>query len=94
MADDKYIGALWVKKSKKGQDFFSGNVEVNGIKVDIVVFRNNKDGNEKRPDYQILKSEPREYAEDTQQSDRDDTAKTQEVVTARDDEIDVDSIPF
>lgn len=52
------IGALWIKEGRKGK-FMSGNVEIDGVKVDIVVFKNDKGDNPKRPDYSILKSEPR-----------------------------------
>ena len=55
MANDNSIGALW----KKGE-FLSGMVEVDGKKVDIVVFPNKyKEGVASRPDYRILKSRPK-----------------------------------
>jgi len=76
---DNKIGALWLKESSKGKKYFSGQIELNGEKTQIVVFKNNKDGVETRPDYQIFKSKP----------------KRDEVVTARDDDdISVDQIPF
>lgn len=54
------IGALWVKESKNGQKFMSGNIEIDGQKIDVVVFKNDKGDNPKRPDYSILKSKPRQ----------------------------------
>lgn len=50
------IGALWKKTSKKGVEFFSGSVEINNQKLDVVVFTNNKT-KETHPDYKIYLSE-------------------------------------
>lgn len=52
------IGALWEKFTKAGQSYFTGNVEVNGAKIKIVVFKNNKKSKETQPDYNILISQP------------------------------------
>lgn len=60
MADS--LGALWIKTSAKGVEFMSGNIEVNGQKIEIVAFRNDKGDNPKKPDWKILKSQPREGA--------------------------------
>jgi uncharacterized protein (DUF736 family) len=60
MADGakRSIGALWARTSKKGTDFFSGKIEGIG---DVVVFANaDKEDGDKRPDWKIFKSEPRE----------------------------------
>lgn len=61
---DKPIGALWSKTSGKGTDFFTGNVEIDGIKTDIVIFKNDKGDNEKRPDYKIYVSKPKPTEEE------------------------------
>ena len=53
MARAQYIGALWAKKSGS-QSFLSGEVEVGGEKVRIVVFKNNRKEKETHPDYNIL----------------------------------------
>lgn len=53
------IGALWKKESQRGE-FFSGNVEVNGEKIQIVVFPNTYKKADNHPDYRILLSQPRE----------------------------------
>ena len=60
MEGEKSIGAIWVKTAKSGKPYMTGNIEVNGVKIDIVVFSNDKGGNENRPDYRIFKSEKRE----------------------------------
>ena len=57
---DKNIGALWLKEGAKGK-YFSGNVEINGQKTNIVIFRNTlKQPGEKTPDYRIFLQQPRE----------------------------------
>lgn len=54
----KSIGGLWTKKDKNGNHFFSGMVEVGGVKQDIVIFKNKwKEEGSKQPDWKILKSE-------------------------------------
>ena len=52
------LGALWKRQGTKGE-FFTGNIEVNGTKLDIVIFSNDKGDNPKRPDYKIYKSQPK-----------------------------------
>ena len=53
MSKSQYIGALWAKESG-GNKFLSGEVEVDGQKVRIVVFKNNRKEKETHPDYNIL----------------------------------------
>lgn len=57
--DKQAIGALWERTAKSGTVYMTGSVEVFGKKFEIVVFRNNKGDNEKRPDFKIYESEPR-----------------------------------
>ena len=52
--ENRKIGALWVKKNDRGE-FMTGEVEVNGEKIKIVVFKNEK-LSDKHPDWAILKS--------------------------------------
>ena len=58
----KKIGGLWLKDGQKGK-FFSGQLELDGKKIDILVFKNDKGDNPKRPDYQIMlrDDEPQEW---------------------------------
>lgn len=50
------LGALWLKESKKdGKKYFSGVIEVNGVKEKIAVIKNNFKKEEKQPDYVILR---------------------------------------
>lgn len=59
--DPNEIGALWEKSGSKGP-YMTGTV--NGER--IVVFKNDAKGNEKAPQWRVLKSTPREKpADDT-----------------------------
>lgn len=58
----KYVGALWLKDGKKGK-FMSGKIELLGVEQDILIFKNDKGGNERRPDYQIAIQEDEEEQE-------------------------------
>ena len=51
------IGALWVKENKNGKKYLSGEIEFNGEKVRIVIFKNTYKKEKKHPDYIIKKSE-------------------------------------
>lgn len=51
--DNTNQGALWLGESKKGMKYMSGTVNVNGTDYDIAMFKNDKKGNEKAPDYRI-----------------------------------------
>ena len=55
--DPKELGALWLRKSSKGNDYFSGTLELDGQKIEIVVFSANKKS-ERQPDWRIYRSEP------------------------------------
>ena len=52
----KNVGGLWLKEGAKGK-FMSGEIELGGVKQHILIFRNDKDGVEKRPDYRIYISQ-------------------------------------
>lgn len=54
---NEQLGALWLNESKNGNKYMSGELEINGEKIRIVVFKNTKQ-KETHPDYKILKSEP------------------------------------
>lgn len=56
---EKSIGALWNKQAKNGSSYMTGNIEVNGAKINVVVFFNKK-SKESQPDYQIYVSKPLE----------------------------------
>jgi len=54
------IGALWKKTSAAGKEYMSGEIEINGEKIKIVCFSREDKKSEKEPDYDILKSKPKE----------------------------------
>jgi len=56
--ESRKIGALWGKEGKKGK-FWSGELTINGQKVQIVAFPREK-RSDREPDIDILKSIPRE----------------------------------
>lgn len=68
MADNDRIGAIW--KGKDGKDYFTGSIEGplnlgEGEKLKIVVFKNQRKEKDTQPDYNILKSKPREGGQGT-----------------------------
>ena len=61
--DKKDIGALWARQSKNGASYLTGFIEIDGKRQEVVLFPNKKDGNDKRPDWRIYPSEPRQGGE-------------------------------
>lgn len=60
---EESIGALWIKKGKKG-DFFTGKITVDGLDIPLVCFKNNyKKEGENTPDWRIFLSKPRSEEE-------------------------------
>jgi uncharacterized protein (DUF736 family) len=49
------IGAMWIKE-KNGKKYMTGVIEINGEKINIVVFKNGYKKEDKHPDYRILRS--------------------------------------
>ncbi len=65
------IGALWIKE-KNNKKYMSGVIEINGEKINIVVFKNSYKKENKHPDYRILRSRPQseQYGNSEQLSDK------------------------
>jgi len=59
MENEDQLGALWIKQSANGP-YMSGNIEIDGKKINIVCFKNKYKEEDRHPDWQILKSRPRE----------------------------------
>lgn len=57
--DNKDIGALWAKTSKKGLEFLSGTIEIDNVRHEIVLFKNGRKSKPNHPDWTIFKSAPR-----------------------------------
>ena len=66
------IGALWLRKSRKGQKYLSGHVIVSDdnelddedSKVRVIVFSNKDKKNERAPDYRMYRHTPLESQEE------------------------------
>lgn len=56
--NNEKLGALWAKAGSKGQ-YFTGEIEIGGVKTRIVCFENGYKDDEKKPDFIIYKSIPR-----------------------------------
>lgn len=63
------LGALWGKKTKNNDDYYTGNVEINGQKVKIVVFQNKRKNNESSPDLIIYESRSNFQNQNNKQQD-------------------------
>lgn len=55
---EKSIGALWVQTGEKGE-YWTGNIEINGTKQNVIVFKNNykKDN---QPDFRIFEKKQKQ----------------------------------
>lgn len=56
------IGALWLGESKNGTKYMSGEVEIDGVKHKIIVFKNKYKEEDRHPDYRILPKQERQDA--------------------------------
>lgn len=50
----KKAGALWLHKTKTDKPFFTGEIEINGEKMRVFVFKNNMKESDKHPDWNVL----------------------------------------
>ena len=50
------LGGLWLKDSKNGTKYMSGNINIYGAALYISILKNNKKENDKQPDYHIFTS--------------------------------------
>jgi hypothetical protein len=56
---EKPIGAIWIKKSKDGQNtYISGEIEVGGKKQSFIGFKNRLKDDAKYPDYRLFVRRP------------------------------------
>lgn len=61
MAEKESVGAIWKRTGKNGKEYLSiVFTRANGEKSEFIAFLNDKGDNEKRPDYKIYHSQPRE----------------------------------
>lgn len=58
------IGALWIKEQRGGAEYFSGEIEIDGRKQRVVVFKNGYRTDENRqPHFIIYRDQPLPPAE-------------------------------
>lgn len=79
--NDDTLGALWVKNGAKGQ-YMTGNIEIDGVKTNIVCFLNSNKKEAKHPDWRILRSVPQ------------GTEQQNNPLPQREDEVRPEDIPF
>jgi uncharacterized protein (DUF736 family) len=93
----KKIGALWVRKTKDGMEYFSGVLDLLGEDINIAVFYNDKKEKDNQPDFNIVRSGQREESENNDNGGRKSYARGNQPATsgpADDEEIDIEDIPF
>jgi hypothetical protein len=57
--DKKRIGGLWVKETSKKEKFLSGEVEINGNKIGLFIFKNGfLSENPKGPNFVVYEVAP------------------------------------
>ena len=54
MNKEEYKAGLWKKKSKSGITYCSGKIKIGANEYYITLFNNDKKGNEKAPDFNII----------------------------------------
>jgi hypothetical protein len=59
-AKDDSVGALWSKSTPTVGEYLTGNVMIDGKKVEIVCFLNKYKTEDKHPKYRVFLSKPRE----------------------------------
>lgn len=47
------IGAGWLKDSKNGNKYISGNMKINGKSYQVMIFKNTKKTKDTQPDFSI-----------------------------------------
>lgn len=93
--NDRSIGALWAKSSKKGM-YYSGTLEIDGRKIPIVCFQNYRKSKPNQPDFNIMIAQPMGERAPVEEVDKNlhglnnlDTSSQ-----ADDGEVDLKDIPF
>ena len=77
--NDKELGAIWIKQSKKGNEYMSGKItSPGGEEFNVVIFPNTKKTKETQPDYRIYLSEPRPETQETAPRPQETPAKSAE----------------
>jgi hypothetical protein len=85
---DSELGSLWSRTSSKGE-FLSGKITIEGVEHEIILFPNSfKEPGDRKPDWRIYKSQPREgYAPAPQQQRAPQARRAPPPAADLDDEI-------
>lgn len=92
--DNTNKGAIWNRTAKSWLQYQSGRLNVEGKEYNISLFKNNKDGNDARPDFNIV-LEPvdgSQFANNSNNSQSQQPAVSNE--SSINDDISVEDIPF
>ena len=54
MNREEYRAGLWKKKSQKGTTYCTGKFKIGGKEYYLTLFNNDKKGNEKAPDFNLI----------------------------------------
>lgn len=93
--NDRNIGALWAKSSSRGM-YYSGTLEIDGRKIPIVCFQNNRKSKPNQPDFNIMLSQPSGNRAPVEEVDKNLNALNNMDTSSQadDEEINVEDIPF
>lgn len=89
------IGALWAKTSKRGM-YYSGTLEIDGRKIPIVCFQNNRKSKPNQPDFNIMVAQPMGSRPAVEEVDKNlhGLNNLETSSQADDEEVNIDDIPF
>jgi hypothetical protein len=62
-ASEHKIGALWRRETRDNAEYMKGEVEIDGRKVPIVVFKNGYKERSNQPDYIVYRDTPAQVRE-------------------------------
>lgn len=80
----KSIGGGWIKTSKSGTKYVSLSIEVNGEKINAMMFKNEEKKNPNGPDYRLV----------VREDDEQEQPKKQYKKPQPEEDINVSDIPF
>jgi uncharacterized protein (DUF736 family) len=90
------LGALWLKKSKAGNNFMSGYItDGDGERINVVVFKNNfKEQGSMAPDYRVYQSNNGQQQNPPTSTKTADALSESESATVSDSNAENEDIPF
>ena len=69
--DKNNKGSLWERKSKKGTLYYSGIATIDNHDYRVPMFENDKKGNDKRPDLNLVFEEPKQQIQESPKQEND-----------------------